>query len=93
MVVSGIVIASRPEDLSRTNEAVEVFSWAEVHYSEPTGRVVVTIEADSIEQSMDRFEQLQKIPSVLSASLAEYCMDELKQGGESKRTLEEMESS
>ena len=82
MVVSGIVIASKPEDLARTTEAVEAFAWAEVHYTEPTGRIVATIEADDIDQSMNRLEELQGIPSVLSASLAEYCMDELKENDE-----------
>jgi nitrate reductase NapAB chaperone NapD len=78
VVISGIVIASKPEDLSLTSEAVAAFSWAEVHYTEPTGRIVATIEADDIDSSMNRLEELQAIPSVLSASLAEYCLDELK---------------
>ena len=43
MVVSGIVIASRPEDIDTTSKAVEVFPWAEIHYTEPTGRIVATI--------------------------------------------------
>ncbi len=82
MIVSGIVIATRPENLSTTSEAVDAFSWAEVHYTEPTGRIVATIEADDIDKSMDRLQELQNIPSVLSASLAEYCMDELKENDE-----------
>jgi nitrate reductase NapD len=81
VIISGIVVASRPENLSETTEAVGAFPWAEVHYTEATGRVVATIEAEDIEQSMDRLRALQEIPSVLSASLAEYCMDEFKQEG------------
>lgn len=82
MVVSGIVVASKPEDLELTSGAIEAFAWAEVHYSEPTGRIVATIEAESIDESMNRLEELQAIPSVLSASLAEYCLDELKRDEE-----------
>jgi len=81
VVISGIVIASRPENLSQTSEALAAFPWAQVHYTEPTGRVVATIEAEDIDQSMNRLEELQALPSVLSASLAEYCMDELKEEG------------
>ena len=85
MVVSGIVVASRPEDLDTTSKAVEAFPWAEVHYTEPTGRIVATIEADDIDQSISRLEELQAIPSVLSASLAEYCVDELEDDDEQDR--------
>ena len=46
MTVSGIVVACRPEHLAEMTEAVNAFSWAEVHYTDPKGRLVVTIEAD-----------------------------------------------
>lgn len=75
MTISGIVVACRPEDLATTTRAVEGLAWAEVHYTDPRGRIVVTIEADDIDGSIDRLEELQGLPRVLSAALAQYCID------------------
>jgi nitrate reductase NapAB chaperone NapD len=65
VTVSGIVVACRPEHLAETTEAVDAFPWAEVHYSDPNGRLVVTIEADGVGESMDRLKDLQDLPRVL----------------------------
>ena len=74
-MISGIVVASRPEHLGGVTEAVEAFAWANVHFSDPAGRLVVTLEADGMDDSIERFETLQKLPNVLSASLAEYQLE------------------
>jgi len=76
MTVSGIVVACRPEHIAETTEAVNAFPWAEVHYTDPNGRLVVTIEADDVEQSMDRLQDLQGLPRVLMAELAEFAIEE-----------------
>ncbi len=75
-MISGVVVASRPEHLAVVTEAVEALPWANVHYSDPAGRLVVTVEADGVAGSVERFETLQKLPKVLSASLAEYWLEE-----------------
>ncbi len=74
-MISGVVIASRPIHLTEVSEAVEAFSWADVHYSDPAGRLVVTLEADGLDDSIQRLETLQDLPNVLSASLAEYRLE------------------
>ena len=75
MIISGVVVASRPEHLSKVSEDVAAFSWADVHYSDPKGRLVVTLEATDIDESMERLGELQSLPRVLSAALAQYCME------------------
>jgi nitrate reductase NapAB chaperone NapD len=75
-MISGVVVASRPEHLGAVTDAVKAFAWAEVHFSDPAGRLVVTLEADGLDDSIARFGTLQKIPNVLSASLAEYRLEE-----------------
>jgi len=72
MTVSGIVVACRPDDLAEVKEVLNGLTWAEVHYADPDGRLVVTIEADDVEESMDRLKQLQGLPRVLMAELAEF---------------------
>jgi len=75
MTISGIVMACRPEDLMATTEAVDGLAWADVHYTDPKGRIVVTIEAEDMDESIERFKQLQGLPRVLSAALAQYCVE------------------
>lgn len=71
-MISGVLLASRPEHLASVSHAVNAMPWAEVHFADPAGRLVVTLEASGVEDSIDRLEQLQRLPNVLSASLAEY---------------------
>lgn len=75
-MISGVVVASRPEHLSTVTDAVKSLAWADVHYSDPAGRLVVTLEANGLDASIARLELLQDLPNVLSASLAEYIFEE-----------------
>ena len=80
MTISGIVVACRPEHLAETRETLKRLDWADVHYTDPKGRLVVTIEATDVDESMDRLKQLQALPRVLMAELAEYCIEEQDEG-------------
>jgi nitrate reductase NapD len=75
VIISGIVVASRPEHLSEITAGVNELPWAEVHFSDPRGRLVVTLEASDLDESIERLETLQALPRVLSAALAEFCSD------------------
>ncbi len=72
MDVSGVVVACRPEHMDALAASLAELPWADLHFTEPVGRMVVTIEADDHHQSMDRLQALQRLPRVLSADLAEY---------------------
>ena len=74
-MISGVVVASRPEHLVRVSEAVAAFPWADVFYSDPAGRLVVTVEADGVDDSIERLGKIQQLPHVLSVSLAEYSLE------------------
>ena len=76
MIISGIVVASRPEHLAEVNQALEAIPWVDVHFSDPRGRLVVIMEAADLDQSVDRLRQLQELPHVLMAELAQYCIEE-----------------
>jgi nitrate reductase NapD len=80
MTVSGIVVACRPEDLVETARAVNRLPWAEVHYTDPGGRLVVTIEAADIDESMSRVREVQGLPRVLGAELAEFYPEDVERG-------------
>ena len=80
MTISGIVLACRPEHLAETREALGAFAWAEVHYEDPAGRMVVTIDAAGVDESKERLESLQRLPRVLTAELAEYVIENDEDG-------------
>jgi nitrate reductase NapD len=80
VIISGVVVASRPEHLAEVSQALETISWAEVHFSDQRGRLVVTIEAANLDQSADRLKELQDLPCVLMAELAQYCIEEEELG-------------
>jgi nitrate reductase NapAB chaperone NapD len=75
VIISGVVVASRPEHLSEISREVDGLPWAEVHFRDPKGRLVVTLEACDLDESMERMKTLQALPRVLSAELAEFCND------------------
>ncbi|MBW1886346.1 MAG: chaperone NapD [Deltaproteobacteria bacterium] len=75
-MISGVVVASSPEHLAEVSEAVDEFPWADVFYSDAAGRLVVTLEASGVDDSIERLLSLQNLPNVLSASLAEYYVEE-----------------
>jgi nitrate reductase NapD len=85
VIISGIVVASRPEHLSQVRADVTDLPWARVHHSDPAGRLVVTIEAADVDESMERVQELQALPQVVMAELAEYSIeeDERQQGRQS----------
>jgi len=68
-------MACRPEDLAATIAVVDGLAWASVHHTEPAGRLVVTIEAADVDESIERLKQLQGLPRVLMAELAQYCVE------------------
>ena len=75
-MISGIVMAVRPEHLAETTETVNGLPWAEVHYTDRVGRLVVTVDARDVEESMQRVGELQGLPRVLMAELAEFAVEE-----------------
>jgi nitrate reductase NapD len=53
---------------------------SEVHFHDSDGKIVVTIEGESISDQMEKLKIIQGIPFVFSANLSySYCEDELTQ--------------
>ena len=75
MVISGIVMASRPNRMSELREAVDRIPWADSHFSDSIGRLVVTIEAADLDESMERLKELQQLPEAVMAELSQYFIE------------------
>lgn len=78
MNVSGIVVMTTEEHIQEVIDNINSVDCCEVHFNDSQGKIVVTIEGESINDQMERLKRIQSIPFVFSASLAfSYCEDEL----------------
>ena len=78
MNVSSIVVKTTVEYLQNVIDNINLLDLCEVHFYDTDGKIVVTIEGESIDEQMEKLKQIQGIPSVYSANLAyTYCEDEL----------------
>jgi nitrate reductase NapAB chaperone NapD len=75
VIISGIVMASRKGRLKQLCESVDALPWAEVHFSDPDGRVVATIEAADVEESMLHLSELQRLPDAVMAEMSQFCIE------------------
>jgi nitrate reductase NapAB chaperone NapD len=74
-MISGIVVTTNPEGLAEVECEIDALEYADVHYTDPCGRLVVTVEAPGIEESMKHVEAIGHVRQVLSVSLAQYCLE------------------
>ncbi len=75
MIISGIVMASRAGRQAELLETLSAIAWLDVHFTEESGRMVVTIEAEDVEQSMAQLRELQELPDVGTAELSQYFIE------------------
>jgi nitrate reductase NapAB chaperone NapD len=75
VIISGIVMASREGRLKQLCESVDAIPWAEVHFSDPEGRVIATIEARDVEESVSHLKELQCLPDAVMAELSQFCVE------------------
>ena len=76
MMISGVLVVAKPEHQSQVRAALEVLPWAEVHYEDPDGRLVITIEADDTDQAIARLQQVKELPRVVLAEMVEHHLDD-----------------
>ncbi len=80
MNVSSIVVKTLPEHLHEVIDSINAVDSCEVHFNDADGKIVVTIEGESIEEQMKKMKQIQGLPFVYDANLAySYCEDELSE--------------
>ncbi len=76
-MISAVLVATRPEHLAETRDAVDVHDWLEVHHEEAeSGRLVVTIEASTTDEATARILQLRELPHVVLAEMVEHYVDD-----------------
>ena len=75
MMISGVLVVSKPEHQSQVGTALEVFPWAEIHHRHPDGRMVITIEAHHTDQAIARLREVKELPGVILAEMVEHHLD------------------
>ena len=78
MNVSSIAVRTLPQHLEKVINDINSIDLCEVHFYDHDGKIVVTIEGESINEQMERLKLIQKLPSVYSANVMyAYCEEEI----------------
>ncbi len=78
MNVSSIVVKTLPEHMQEVMDNINTVDYCEVHFNDPSGNIVVTIEGESIEDQMESMKKIQSIEFVSGANLSySYCEEEV----------------
>lgn len=69
MHISGIVVHARPGHAAQAQTQLAAIEGVEVHISDVECKLVVTIEKEDEQSTVDTFERLNALPGVLSATM------------------------
>ena len=70
MNISGILVVVSPSDFEAGVSALNGLPRVEVHHSDPkTGRIVVTQEADSVNDEVEGLKRIKALPGVAMAEM------------------------
>ncbi|MEW6602269.1 MAG: chaperone NapD [Nitrospirota bacterium] len=87
MNISSIVVTTTKEHIRNVIDDINSVEFCEVHFSDQSGKIVATIEGESISEQMERLKLIQNMPFVFSAALSySYCEDELARSMEGIRS-------
>jgi nitrate reductase NapD len=75
--IASLVVHSAPSRTDRVAGIIAAIPGAQVHASAPTGKLVVTLEANSTDEMMAKVTGIQRTQGVLSAALVYQCADTL----------------
>ena len=77
MNVSAILVVVQPSRVEATVEALGELDGVEVHHLDrPTGRIVVTQEAEVIRDEMDGLRRIKALPGVALAEMVSHYFEE-----------------
>ena len=77
MNVSSIVVRTTPENINAVMDEIDSIDLCEVHFHDPEGKIVVTIEGESVHDQVELMKRIQDLPFVLNANLMySYCDQE-----------------
>ena len=69
MNIAGVVIHTRPTDMTAVQAELAAMDGVEIHGAHQNGRLVVTVEEDGYKETSDTVLRLHQVQGVLNASL------------------------
>lgn len=69
MNISGIVVHASPDKIDMIRARLEEIPGVEVHAASTEGKMVVTIEKPADREVADIFEEISRIPGILSTAM------------------------
>jgi len=74
--ISGILVVVPVDRLSGSIEALNALPGVEVHHTDPsTGRIVVTLEAPSVDAEITGLRKIKALPHVILAEMVQHYFD------------------
>ncbi|NOG44924.1 MAG: chaperone NapD [Calditrichaeota bacterium] len=70
MNISGVVVRAKSENIEQVVEKLKLSGLCEVHQTEKSGKIIITIEGSSIKNETEKLKQIQAIDGVVSADMA-----------------------
>ena len=78
MNVSSVIVRAAKEKIESVINNINAVDFCEVHFFDSGGKIVATIEGESINDQMERMKKIQSLPDVFSVNLSySYCEDEI----------------
>lgn len=75
--ITSLVVHAAPARLPSVSQAITAIPGARVHGSSAAGKLVVTLEASSLDEMTCKVSDIQHLVGVLSAALVYQCVDRL----------------
>lgn len=69
MHISGVVVHTRPGRSAQAHTQLIAIPGVEVHISDIEGKLIITLEKEDEQSTVDTFGQLNELPDVLSATM------------------------
>jgi nitrate reductase NapD len=69
MNVSSIVVRTATENMNTVMTEINSIDLCEVHFNDNQGKIVVTIEGESVHDQIELMKRIQDLPFVLNANL------------------------
>jgi len=78
MNVSSVIVRAAKESIESVIHNINAVDCCEVHFFDASGKIVVTIEGESIHEQMESMKKIQNLPDVFSVNLSySYCEEEV----------------
>jgi len=75
--ISSLVVHSTPKRVRQVEQAIAGIPGAQVHASSAGGKIIVTLEASTLDEMSAKVAGIQHTEGVLSAALVYQCVDSL----------------